>query len=100
MGCGCSNLNKKTTTNTTLAKTFVISSECSYTPELMQIWIAKLNCIKEQNLFSEIGYNKYKINFAIGTVQSAINTGDPCRFQRQLDEINNIILSLINIGKC
>jgi hypothetical protein len=101
MGCGCSTGSSSPSNRTQRVSTrTTVLSECEYTTELMVIWIDKLNCIKQQNLFAEIGFNKYKINFAIGTVQSAINTGNACLFQRQLDEINNIILSLINIDKC
>ncbi|GEM_PF-3560135 len=75
-------------------------STCDYTIELMYIWKAKLECIRTNNLFDQLNIQKYKINFAIGTVDSAINTGDACPFKKQLDEINGIILSLINLGKC
>lgn len=76
------------------------AGDCVYTIELMTIWKDKLLCIKNNNLFSQIGVTKYKINFALGTVQSALNTNDACSFTRQLDEINIIILALINSGEC
>lgn len=100
MGCACAASSNKVSKRSERIRTVTITSECSYTPELMVIWKEKLICIKTNKLFDEIGFNKYKINFAIGTVDSAIKSGTACIFQKQLDKINDIILSLIATGKC
>lgn len=100
MGCSSCGFSSSAPSKPMAAKLTVQHSNCDYTVELMFIWKEKLLCIKENNLYSEVGYNKYKINFALGTVQSAINTGNACYYKTSLDDINLIILSLINIGKC
>lgn len=95
MPCGLCNSKKsgKTSQKTVVNYSFSVTSECEYTAELMITWLQKLECIKAGKLFEEIGVNKYKVNFAIGTVQSAINLGNPCKFHRKLDEISSIILA-------
>lgn len=100
MGCGCSGGGGVVLSSFRRAKNNNIAQDCDYTVELMLIWKEKLLCVQNQNLYQEIGYNKYKINFALGTVQSAINTGNVCYFKKQLDQVNNIILTLISLEKC
>lgn len=100
MACGSCGRQLAAKSGNRFFRNTVVQGDCSYNLDLMQIWLERLMCIKNNYLFEEVGYSKYKINVAIGTVQSAINTQNVCMFAKQLDEVNDIILALINTGKC
>lgn len=101
MSCtACGSGGRTVQRQTIRQKAVVESQDCVYTTEQMVIWKEKLECAKTKNIFAEIGFSKYKINFAIGTVQSTLNTGSPCTFQKELDKIYDIILAIINTNQC
>ena len=82
------------------AQAAVVNTDCIYTLDVLTNWENKLNCIKTQNLYSNIQSNPQEINAFLGVVKSAINTGNYCYFENHLNTIAKTIMKIINLGEC
>lgn len=99
MACSSCNSKKSNKTNR-VSREIEIVENCEYTFELITLWKEKLECIKKKDLLKELNLTKYRVNSGIGYLQSALNIQDACKFQKQIDKVRTIILSLIDSQKC
>lgn len=74
---------------------------CTYTKEQAEIWRQKLLCIDRGNLYSEVGINRALKNKYLGALNSIVlYNNNPCYFQKELNQINDLMLNIINLGIC
>lgn len=74
------------------------NTPCDYTLETMLDWKQKLICASNNNIIltSQAQFNQY-----MGIILSGINfIPNICYLKRELDNIQPIILSIINVGIC
>lgn len=76
-------------------------SDCQYTLDMFQVWLTKLICCKNKNLYIGLGINAQTMNKYMGLVMSALNfPSNPCYFQTQLGPVNDFIILITNTGQC
>ena len=97
MACPCENNNSAQPINN-LYNRLIISDpppaqgDCPYSIELLTVWKAKLENIKDQQQVDLIGITGYQMNSYLGYVQSALNfPQNPCFFETNLAIIAQII---------
>jgi|SRR5689334_5027357 len=101
---GCSSCGKKANVvpvNKTVSSK-VVSTECEYTIEQVDIWLSKVKCVQETGVYTQIPYiTKKQLNIYLSTLLSAKNyASNLCYFHRELQEVESFITVLIALNLC
>lgn len=97
---GCNTCNKGFT-QANQRRTQQIQQNCSYSLEMLLDWKDKLFCIRDKNLYSEIGITKIQLNAFIGVVLSGTTYDyNICYLSSKLDAIQPYILKIIELDQC
>lgn len=107
MGCGCgaggsSSVPQYTESNNNIHQQTFIDDSCPYTVEILQMWLQKLECFKNNGLYVNMpNITVPQINSYTGTVLSALNyPSNVCYFKDMLDEVAPFITVIISTGLC
>ena len=93
MGCPCNGTADQTPQNIYEQVNTVENQDCEFTIYLLENWLGKLLCVKNNNQQSLINITTPELNALIGVVQSAINTPQNlCLFQSHLVTVRTYIM--------
>ena len=99
--CDCNKNTASSTGRTYSPLNNTQPANCTITPEMLQNWLAKLNCIKLNNRYLSIGLSAADMNRLLGTVQSAINwQSNYCYFEYQLQEVLLLMPTITSLPEC
>lgn len=90
--CPCEN-NNNNLASLPIDTNTVENQECEFTLYLLQNWLEKLLCVKNNSQQALINISTQELNSLLGTVQSAINVPQNlCLFKSQLNTVRTYIM--------
>lgn len=107
MGCGCSGGGSSSSSSvrvqSLVSRPAVTPPEgCPYTLEMIQDWLTKVNCFKDNGYYTAIpNISLRQLNTYIGILLSAFNySTNICYLESQLNDVKNFITVIISTGQC
>lgn len=79
------------------ARSVVFSGPCDYTYEMLTSFNEHLVWFKSKALYVTHKMSASTLNSHIGTVLSAMNTNNPCRFKEKLDLIADYVSFIVTL---
>lgn len=77
------------------------TENCPFTLEMLNNFKVKLRCLKEEALYESLGLTETKVNSYLGIVISSINYRvNYCRFEKELEKVQDVIIQMINLNIC
>lgn len=74
---------------------------CDYTKEQAEGWQIKLLCIKNNNLFEQVGVTSPQMNGFLGVLTTIVKyNNNSCSFANTLEKIKDVIITIIGLGLC
>lgn len=101
---GCTTCGKKANSIPVnkIVSSKVVSTECEYTIEQVDIWLSKVRCVIDTGVYTQIPYiTKKQLNIYLSTLLSAKNYADNlCYFHKELQEVESFITVLTASNLC
>ena len=101
-GCGSGSSSYNSQKNTSSSNRTIIE-DCNITKENLLAWKALLQCIKNNQYYTQANTSEFTINQFLGIIQSALNyTNNYCYYNEQLEFFKTNILPnyINNVPQC